>query len=147
MNGMENRCKFLFRFVLQIAFMLALKIPLQISVRLGAIGRFKFLRRHMAANQHIHQIHDCIGNFLGKVCAQFFLMNNGLVAPLFDEIRCQEMIEDFLLQKGMKNVSNELLSVVASDYVESFGQKIYDELTGIQWGLKEDSFGWTVKVN
>ena len=25
-------------------------------------------------------------------------------------------------------------------------QKIYDELTGIQWGLKEDSFGWTVKV-
>ena len=49
--------------------------------------------------------------------------------PLFDEIRCQEMIEDFLLQKGMKNVSNELLSVVASDYVESFGQKIYDELS------------------
>ena len=49
--------------------------------------------------------------------------------PLFDEIRCQEMIEDFLLQKGMKNVSNDLLSVVASDYVESYGQKIYDELS------------------
>lgn len=49
--------------------------------------------------------------------------------PMFDEIRCQEMIEDFLLEKGMKNISNELLSVIASDYVESYGQKIYDELS------------------
>jgi hypothetical protein len=49
--------------------------------------------------------------------------------PMFDEIRCQEMIEDFLLSKGMKNVSNDLLSVIASDYVESYGQKLYDELS------------------
>lgn len=26
-------------------------------------------------------------------------------------------------------------------------QKLYDELTGIQWGLKEDKYGWCVEVN
>ena len=25
-------------------------------------------------------------------------------------------------------------------------QKLYDELTGIQWGIKPDPFGWSVKV-
>ena len=25
-------------------------------------------------------------------------------------------------------------------------QKLYDELTGIQWGKKEDTFGWTEKI-
>ena len=25
-------------------------------------------------------------------------------------------------------------------------QKLYDELTGIQWGTKEDKFGWIVPV-
>lgn len=51
------------------------------------------------------------------------------VFPFFDEIRCQEMIEDLFLSKGMKNVPPELLSVIASDYVESFGQKLFDELS------------------
>ncbi len=51
------------------------------------------------------------------------------IFPFFDEIRCQEMIEDLFLSKGMKNVSPELLSVIASDYVESFGQKLFDELS------------------
>ena len=25
-------------------------------------------------------------------------------------------------------------------------QKLYDELTGIQWGTKPDPFGWTDKI-
>ncbi|MBO7147697.1 MAG: ATP-binding protein [Lentisphaeria bacterium] len=49
--------------------------------------------------------------------------------PLFDEIRCQEMIEDLFLSKGMEHVAPELLSVIAADYVESFGQKLFDELS------------------
>ena len=49
--------------------------------------------------------------------------------PFFDEIRCQEMIEDMFLSRGMKHVSPELLSLIAADYVESFGQKLFDELS------------------
>ena len=30
--------------------------------------------------------------------------------------------------------------------IGELSQKLYDELTGIQWGKKEDPFGWTVKV-
>ena len=51
------------------------------------------------------------------------------VFPLFDEIRCQEMIGDMFLAKGMTHVSPDLLSVIASDYVETFGQKEFDELS------------------
>lgn len=36
--------------------------------------------------------------------------------------------------------------VVNNHEIGTMTQKIYDELTGIQWGLKEDAFGWTVKV-
>lgn len=49
--------------------------------------------------------------------------------PLFDEIRCQEMIEDLFLARGMKQVPPQLLMAVAADYVESFGQKVFDELS------------------
>ena len=49
--------------------------------------------------------------------------------PLFDEIRCQEMIEDLFLSRGMKHVTPDLLSVIAADYVEAFGQKEFDELS------------------
>ena len=49
--------------------------------------------------------------------------------PFFDEIRCQEMIEDMFLSRGMEHVSPELLSLIAADYVESFGQKLFDELS------------------
>lgn len=51
------------------------------------------------------------------------------VFPHFDEIRCQEMIEDMLLAKGMEKVPPDLLSVIAADYVEAFGQKEFDELS------------------
>lgn len=53
----------------------------------------------------------------------------GFVFPIFDEVRCQEMIEDFLLAVGMKSPSPELVSVIAADYVESFGQKLFEELS------------------
>lgn len=53
----------------------------------------------------------------------------GFVFPIFDEIRCQEMVEDFLLSKGMRNPPPELVSVIASDYVEEFGQKKFEELS------------------
>ncbi|MBQ7957120.1 MAG: branched-chain amino acid aminotransferase [Clostridia bacterium] len=45
-----------------------------------------------------------------------------------------------------------LLSYEGVDYVINNGeigsltQHLYDELTGIQWGEKEDKFGWTLKV-
>ena len=45
-----------------------------------------------------------------------------------------------------------LLSYEGTDYVINDGkigtltQHLYDELTGIQWGEKEDKFGWTLKV-
>ena len=53
----------------------------------------------------------------------------GFVFPIFDEIRCQEMIADCLMSKGMKEPSRDLISVIASDYVEEFGQKMFEELS------------------
>lgn len=53
----------------------------------------------------------------------------GFVFPIFDEIRCQEMIADCLTSKGMKEPSRDLVSVIASDYVEEFGQKMFEELS------------------
>ncbi len=53
----------------------------------------------------------------------------GFLFPIFDEIRCQEMIGDFLLSSGIKSPSPELISVIAADYVESFGQKFFEELS------------------
>lgn len=51
------------------------------------------------------------------------------VFPMFDEIRCQEMIFDYLLFMGLKKPSPELVSVIAADYVEEFGQKLFEELS------------------
>lgn len=53
----------------------------------------------------------------------------GFLFPTFDEIRCQEMIADFLRSKGVRNAAPELISVIASDYVEEFGQKQFEELS------------------
>ena len=49
--------------------------------------------------------------------------------PVFDEIRCIEMVEDFLLDFGMKNVNENLASVIAAGYIEDFGQKKFTELS------------------
>ena len=49
--------------------------------------------------------------------------------PIFDEVRCQEMVRDFLISLGMRNPNADLISVIAADYVECFGQKAFDELS------------------
>lgn len=49
--------------------------------------------------------------------------------PVFDEIRCLEMVEDFLLDFGMKNINENLASVIAAGYIEDFGQKKFTELS------------------
>ena len=36
--------------------------------------------------------------------------------------------------------------VICNNMIGALTQKLYDELTGIQWGRKEDKFGWTVKL-
>ncbi|OGV33785.1 MAG: hypothetical protein A2020_11705 [Lentisphaerae bacterium GWF2_45_14] len=49
--------------------------------------------------------------------------------PIFDEIRCMEMVHDFLISLGMRNPPPDLVSVISADYVECFGQKAFDELS------------------
>lgn len=49
--------------------------------------------------------------------------------PVFDEIRCLEMVEDFLRDFGMKSVNENLASVIAAGYIEDFGQKKFTELS------------------
>lgn len=53
----------------------------------------------------------------------------GVNFPMFDEIRCQEMVMDFLISIGMKHCRNELVSVIAADFCEEFGQKKFAELS------------------
>ena len=36
--------------------------------------------------------------------------------------------------------------VLCNNEIGPLTQRLYDELTGIQWGRKEDKFGWTVKL-
>jgi len=49
--------------------------------------------------------------------------------PLFDEIRCLEMIEEFLKSRGMKHRNRNLELVIAADYIEDFGQRKFEELS------------------
>jgi hypothetical protein len=49
--------------------------------------------------------------------------------PMFDEIRCREMIYDFLSDMRMKKPASELVDVIAADYVEEFGQRRFEELS------------------
>jgi len=53
----------------------------------------------------------------------------GFEFPLFDEIECQKMVEDFLRFMGMRNPPPALVSVIAADYVEEFGQHVFEELS------------------
>lgn len=41
---------------------------------------------------------------------------------------------------------NGVTHVVTDNQIGALTQKLYDELTSIQWGKKEDVFGWTYKV-
>ena len=49
--------------------------------------------------------------------------------PLFDEVRCLEMIEEFLKSRGLKHRNHNLELVIAADYVEDFGQRKFEELS------------------
>lgn len=49
--------------------------------------------------------------------------------PLFDEIRCLEMIEEFLKSCGLKHRNQNLELVIAADYIEDFGQRKFEELS------------------
>ena len=49
--------------------------------------------------------------------------------PVFDEVRCIEMVEDFLLDFGLKRPPKNLVSLIAADYTEEFGQKKFTELS------------------
>ncbi len=49
--------------------------------------------------------------------------------PMFDETACRGMIYDYLRSLKLRNPSNDLISVMAADYQEEFGQKVYAELS------------------
>ena len=49
--------------------------------------------------------------------------------PVFDEVRCIEMVEDFLRDFGLKRPPRNLVSLIAADYTEEFGQKKFTELS------------------
>ncbi|MEG1979307.1 MAG: DUF815 domain-containing protein [Victivallaceae bacterium] len=54
----------------------------------------------------------------------------GIKFPIFDEIRCCEMIADYLTQHGMRRGNTDrLCSVMAADYLEEFAQRRFDELS------------------
>jgi branched-chain amino acid aminotransferase len=45
-----------------------------------------------------------------------------------------------------KIVYGDKSSIVSGGEIGPLAKKLYDYLTGIQWGRIEDPFGWTVKV-
>ncbi len=61
--------------------------------------------------------------------ANILSRGRGFTFPFFDEITCQEMVLDFLMSMGMKSPRKELVSVIAADYVEDFGQHVFEELS------------------
>lgn len=49
--------------------------------------------------------------------------------PVFDELRCSEMIEDFLRSFGMQRPPVNLVSLIGAEYTGEFGQKKFTELS------------------
>lgn len=49
--------------------------------------------------------------------------------PVFDELRCAEMIEDFLRSFGMQRPPDNLISLIGAEYTGEFGQKKFTELS------------------
>ncbi len=64
-----------------------------------------------------------------KFPANISSRGRGFVFPMFDEINCQKMIYDYLVSLGMRKPPSELVSVMAADYIEEFGQKMFEELS------------------
>jgi predicted AAA+ superfamily ATPase len=53
----------------------------------------------------------------------------GIEFPIFDETQCMEMVCDYIKSLGMKSPPNNLISVISSDYVEEFAQKMFEDLS------------------
>jgi len=53
----------------------------------------------------------------------------GVEFPIFDDVKCVEMVEDFLVSSGMRHPRETLTLQVAADYTEDFGQKRFPELS------------------
>ncbi len=49
--------------------------------------------------------------------------------PTFDDVRCMEMVEEFLGTWGFRRPNSNLISLIAARYTEEFGQKRYTELS------------------
>lgn len=49
--------------------------------------------------------------------------------PIFDEIRCMEMVEEFLKSCHLPHPPVNLILMIAADYTEHFGQKRFSELS------------------
>ena len=49
--------------------------------------------------------------------------------PVFDELRCSEMVEDFLRGFGMQRPPVNLISLIGAEYTNEFGQKKFTELS------------------
>ncbi len=64
-----------------------------------------------------------------KFPANISSRGSGFTFPMFDEIKCQEMIEDYLRKMRIRQPSSKLISIIAADYVEDFGQKLFEELS------------------
>jgi len=61
--------------------------------------------------------------------AEILSRGRRLSFPVFDELRCSEMIEDFLLDFGLKKPPVNLINLIGADYTEEFGQKKFTELS------------------
>lgn len=49
--------------------------------------------------------------------------------PTFDDVRCEEMVEDFLTCHGFRHPNRNMISLLATRYTEAFGQKEFTELS------------------
>lgn len=49
--------------------------------------------------------------------------------PTFDDVRCEEMVEDFLAAHGFRRPNRNLIWLLATRYTEAFGQKEFTELS------------------
>ena len=43
--------------------------------------------------------------------------------------------------------TEDMKMTINNGEIGAVAQKLYDTLTGIQWGIVPDDFGWTVKVD
>ena len=61
--------------------------------------------------------------------ASLLSRGRSVIFPIFDEIRCMEMVEGFLISCHLKNPGHNLVSIISADYTEYFGQKCFSELS------------------